>query len=395
MQPTWLLVFVCGAFTAAPRAFADEPQTGPGTQAPVTPEEIAKLKRQIQQDTRSSLELSFDTHSETGDLNNRLDLRRYGARLNVRVRRATMRLSAARTSYATIDDLLDETGTNVTLGLSGSLSPRIDGHVDVGVTHFTTDATTVNFRGSVSLKPTEKVRYSLTVERSSVEESLLSAAGMRPVTGPFAGELVGAVMENRVLASASYRLPAQFDVFGEAAAGTRVGSSVDSNFFKRAGGGVGYNAVARGEDQPLSLFRLSASLYYFGFADDRFGFGGASLLDRRYEPVSLARLGSDGLPTDPSGRSPGVGGYFSPSRFVSRLAHVDVRGRPRPSFEYRLEVFAGSQTYTGFDTRGAKGVRANVVLHGGDRVSLPVTFVWDDVGPFRQRTLFVKLLARF
>ncbi len=387
-----VLVLSLGAFLVAPQAWTGEPS--PAQKTP-TPEEVAKLKRQIQQESRSSVELTFDSHSENGDLNNRLDYRRYGALLNVKRRQATLQLGASRVYYKTIDGLLDETGTNVGVGVSRPLTPRLDGRIHVGATHFTTDVTTVDFSASVTLQPTEKGRYTFALERSNVEESVLSAAGVRPVTGPFGGELVGAVMETRAAAHGSYRLPKQFDVFAEGAVGNRAGKNVDSNFFKRAGGGVGWNAVARAEDQPLSLFRLSGTLYYFGYADDRFGFGGASLLDRRYEPVPLSRLGSDGLPTEPSRRAAGVGGYFSPQRFVSRLAHVEVRGRPSPEVEYRLEVFAGTQTYTGFETRGAKGVAARVVLHGGDRVSLPVSFVWDDVGPFRQNTLTARLLVRF
>ena len=48
----------------------------------VTPEEIERLKRQITEDTRSSVEVLGEGHYESGDLNERLYFFRVGAGLN-------------------------------------------------------------------------------------------------------------------------------------------------------------------------------------------------------------------------------------------------------------------------------------------------------------------------
>jgi len=203
------------------------------------------------------------------------------------------------------------------------------------------------------------------------------------------------VMENRLEAGASYRLPARFDLYGEAAVGTRTGSNVESNGFRRAGGGLGYNAVARAEDQAVSLVRLSASVYYFGYDKDLFGYGGASLLDAAYRPVPVAQLGSDGLPTLAAAGVPGVGGYFSPQRFLSALGRIDLRGRPSPRFDYTVALFLGRQTYTGIEPRLAAGASAEAALRANERFSVPVSWTWDNVGPYHQQTLQARLRARF
>src|SRR5438552_5628685 len=64
---------------------AAQAQENPGVQRPVTQQEIDRLKRQIDQDTRSSVEAIMDYHTESGDLNNRLDFFRYGGRLNLKL----------------------------------------------------------------------------------------------------------------------------------------------------------------------------------------------------------------------------------------------------------------------------------------------------------------------
>jgi hypothetical protein len=368
---------------------------GLAQQQPVTPGEIEQLKRQIEAEKSSNVEVFSEYHTRSGDINSQLDFFRYGVRLNVRIGDAHLLASGSRTSYRTTDDILTATGTNVSLGLLKPLSENAETRIEVGLTQFSTSATTVTGLGSLTLKPSEKLRYSITLARSNVEESLLSAAGIRPVVGPFGGSLVGLVLENRLTASGSYRLPSHFDVFGEAGIGNREGDEVASNAFRRAGGGVGYNAVARGEEESVSLVRVSASAYYFGFDKDLFGFGGASLLDERGLRVPLNDLGSDGFPTVPTGGPPGVGGYFSPASFVSGVGRLDVRGRPDASFDYKVAGFLGVQTYTGSSSRPVVGVSGEFALRLGTRLSLPVSLSWDNVGPFHQFSVTARLSSQF
>src|SRR6185503_9778090 len=162
---------------------------------------------------------------------------------------------------------------------------------------------------------------------------------------------------------------------------------VPRNVFGKAGGGIGYVAVARIEDRTLNLLRVSLAVDYFGFENDRLGYGGASMLDRNYRPVPPEALGSDGISPVPTEGNPGVGGYFSPHRFLSRGFRVEARGRPNAKIDYSASVFLGRQSFTGVSSRRALGAAANVRLRLSDILSLPVAYAWDDVGPFAQQSL--------
>src|SRR5215472_1049480 len=80
-------------------------QDSSGTQRPVTQQEIDRLKRQIDEDTRTSAEGIIAYHSESGDLNNRLDFVRYGGRLNFKPGSSTaFQLTGTRTNYFPVND---------------------------------------------------------------------------------------------------------------------------------------------------------------------------------------------------------------------------------------------------------------------------------------------------
>lgn len=362
---------------------------------PVSPREIDELRKKIEAETRSTLEFVAGAYDESGDLNNRLGIFRYGARLELKLRSGpTASMVAARSEYATPENLLEAHGTRVALGFRSAASEKVARRIEVGLTRFSTASTTVDGLASASLRPVTAARVSLDVSRSTVEESLLSAAGVRPPLGPFAGVLVGRVMENRAGLSGDWRLPHRLDLFGEGSIGNRQGPNVASNFFKRGLSGVGFNAITADEKDKLGFLRASASIFYFGFADDRLGYGGASLLDRAYEPVPVDRLGSDRIPPEASDLGPAVGGYFSPRRFVSATGRIDARGRLAPSVDYSAYLFLGRQSYTGASPRLAAGVWGQLVLRLGERLSAPLTVSWEDFGPFTRYHAFASLAVR-
>jgi hypothetical protein len=367
-----------------------------GAQAdkPVSPREIDELRKKIEAETRSTLEVLLGAYRENGDLNNRLDLLRYGARLELKLRSGrTASIVAMRSEYATPEKLLQAQGTRVAVGLRSAPAEKVGRQVEVGLTRFSTGSTTVEGLASAAVRPVAAARLSLDASRTSVEESLLSATGVRPLLGPFAGALVGRVMENRAGLSGDWRLPHRLDLFGEGSIGNRQGPNVPSNFFKRALGGVGFNAITADEKRRLSFLRASASVFYFGFSDDRLGYGGASLLDRAYEPVPVDRLGSDRIPPVASDLGPAVGGYFSPRRFVSATGRIDARGRLAPSVDYNAYVFLGRQSYTGVEPRLAAGARGQLVLRLGGRLSAPLTVAWEDFGPFTRYHALASLMV--
>jgi len=375
---------------------SENTEAGTGMHRPVSTKEIEDLKRQISDETQSNVELLSEFHTESGDLNNRLDFWRFGARLNYKASSGTLfYFGGIHTPYRTRDSVMEAWGTNFTAGIKGKLSESVSTQVEVGGTRFNTDTTTINALGSLNFRTSEKSGFYVTASRSNVEESMLSAVGFRPVSGPFAGELVGRVMDNRVVIGGQTRLIGNLDLFGEGGIGNREGSNVDSNFFKLASGGVGYNIFAASEDEPVSLFRVSYSANYFGFEEDRLGFGGSSLLTRAGRPIAPALLGSDGISPAPGAAQAGIGGYFSPERYLSNVIRLDLQGRPNQGVRYRLSGFVGGQNYTGSATRQVSGFSANLTFRLNDTFSLPLGYLVDNFGPFTQQSAFVRLAVKF
>ena len=369
----------------------------PSIHRQVTPEEIERLKRQISEDTRSSIEAFGEYHYESGDLNERLYFFRVGAGLNYKWRPSTrFYVNLVETRYLTQDADYNGWGTNLTFGLASALTDSVRIQAELGATYFSSMGTAnVNGLASVSYSPIDPLTLYVTASRTYVEESLLSATGLRPRTGPFAHDLVGQVMETKGVAGATFKLPLGFDVSAEGGGGVRDGHHVGVNPFGQARGIAGYNVISGPAEKPVSYLRLSYQLNYFGFADDRSGFGGASMLTADGQhTIRPEFLGSDGISPHPTANNPGVGGYFSPSYFVSNLLRVDLAGRLIEPLTYRVSVFGGIQNYTDTATQGAFGfsVLADYALN--DRVSIPASIVFDNLGPFNQLTLMVRLVIK-
>src|SRR5262245_13332977 len=83
-------------------AWGQSTEPNPGLDRPVTTQELDQLKRKIADDTRSNIEGIFEYHTETGDLNSRLDFYRLGARLNLKLTPATLlQVRGTHTPYST------------------------------------------------------------------------------------------------------------------------------------------------------------------------------------------------------------------------------------------------------------------------------------------------------
>src|SRR5215471_406078 len=366
-----------------------------GMNKPVTSQEVQRLQQEISDSSSSTVEGIFQYHAESGDLNNRLDFFRYGAQFNYVSKPGTVfYLRGTGTSYLTLDSVLTEQGFNGTGGIRASLSDAVDFQAEAGGTHFTTDSSTFNALGTIRYKTSGGSRFYATFSRSNVEESMLSAAGIRPSVGPFAGELVGQVMDNRGVAGGLFKLTQKLDVSAEGGGGARTGQNVETNGFRTASAGAGYNLIANSDESSLNLLRVTYALDYFGFDQDLLGFGGVSLTDSRGRPIPIPLLGSDRISPVASPGHPGVGGYFSPESFVSNIGRLELRGQPHPNVHYDISGFLGAQNYTGSQTRLANGFVGSVTLRLNDRFSVPITYVYDNFGPYIQHSLFARLAIK-
>lgn len=379
------------------RSLGQSSTDDPSINRPVSQAELDKLKLEIEDDSQSSLEAIGVYHNESGDLNNRLDFWRYGGRLNFRLSSAaSVFVSGTRTQYMTLASIFSGAGTNFSAGYKGQISERTQLQLEGGATHFNTASTTINALAGLNFKPSDQTTIYLTGTRSNVEESLLSATGLRPVVGPFAGHLVGLVMDNRVTGGISQKLPHSFDAFAEGGFGNRTGSSIESNFFRDARAGLGYDVVTNSADENgVTLVRASYQLNYFGFDKNLFGYGGASLLTAGGRPIAPAALGGDNISPSGTFAQGAVGGYFSPQYFVSHVGRFDLQGNTDSGLRYSISAFAGSQSYTGSDARAVGGVSATVEVPFGEKLSLPITYARDNFGPFTQQYVLGRLVIKF
>lgn len=354
---------------------------------PVTSREIEQLRRELSRETRTSVEGIFEYHTETGDINNRLDYLRYGAGVNYRINpSAKFHFRGAFTEYTPLGDLREH-GGNATVGLSTTLSEAAVVRAEVGATRFSTDASTVNAMGSFEYAPSANGSFFFRASRTNVEETLVSTTGVRPQQGPRSQELIGLVMDNRVAAGGRAVLLDRWDVFVEGGVGTRTGRNIESNPLRRATGGLGYSLIASPPEETVSLLRASYAVDYFGFSKDLFGFEGVSR-------TGGLMPGSDSGPVTWAPGRRGTGGYFSPARFISHTGRIEAKGQASRWFEYSLSGFAGAQEYTGTRQGAVYGATGTGVFHLNDRFSLPVSYLYDNIGPFRQQTLLVRLVAR-
>jgi hypothetical protein len=190
------------------------------------------------------------------------------------------------------------------------------------------------------------------------------------------------------------KLPYKFDAMAEGGVGVRDGSHVSANFFGLARGGVGYEVISGANDKPLSFLRVSYQLNYFGFEDDRSGFGGASMLTPDGHTIQPSLLGSDGISPNPSPGNPGVGGYFSPQYYLANTFRADLVGRVVEALRYRVSAFLGAQNYTDSSLEAIVGFSVLVDYALSDRFSIPVSLAFDNVGPYNQLALSVKLVIK-
>ena len=130
-----VLVFVCGGFPGI--SSGQSRDTNAGVNQRVSAQEIDRLRQTILDETRSNVEAIFQHHTETGDRNNLLYYHRFGARLNLRLgNNSSFYVTALRTPYSTMDQTLEETGTNATLGFKVDLLEGLSTRIEAGGTRF-------------------------------------------------------------------------------------------------------------------------------------------------------------------------------------------------------------------------------------------------------------------
>ena len=215
-----------------------------------------------------------------------------------------------------------------------------------------------------------------------------------PVEGPFAGDRVGAVTDNRATVGLSWQLPAQFDVVGEALWARARAATSGRTLSDARGAGPHGTPWPAAPESPVSLLRLGVWLEYFAFADDRLGYGGASLIDSRGQPVPPDALGSDGISPDPRPTNPGVGGYFSPHRSSDALGEWTC-GVAQRVVSTTASRRSSARSPTRAPTGGSRRRRGEPDPQSGRSGLRSAGLPWDDYGPFTQYLFQARLVLLF
>src|SRR5512143_3902350 len=156
MRTLVVALLLVASGTAAARA--QTKPSGPEKQAPkpVTSDEIERLRQEIERESRSSLELLFDGHTENGGLNDKLSYLRFGARLDLKRGSATtFHLTALRTPYTTGDSVVQESATGLALGASRRAPGGVGYDWEIGALYFSDKTWNGNGRVKVEIRPSE------------------------------------------------------------------------------------------------------------------------------------------------------------------------------------------------------------------------------------------------
>jgi len=281
----------------------------------------------------------------------------------------------------------EEQSYHYEVGIEGRPTEKVDFDSKIGYLKFGNTGGMMTGKISGDYFVNDKLKLKAGFERYNLERSLLSSVGVIPEVGPFAGNVVGQVADNKFNVGYVYRFPKFIFNYGEFNIGSIKGENTPSNQYQEAVLGVGKVWFSRPKGHLLDLVMTEITGYYAGYDDNRLGYGGASL---NYFPI-----GSDGMSTEPFGRNPGVGGYFSPEHVFSETAGFQLRGTLRKiNTNYHLWSYAGMQNvaYNGSDF--IWGSKLALVYNEEGRLGLKAIYGYEDYNQARRQNFALNLIIR-
>jgi tetratricopeptide (TPR) repeat protein len=179
-------------------------------------------------------------------------------------------------------------------GVSTPLGDRFHLDADLDLRWFDLSGTEVTGRVELRYAPLDRLKLRFGADRDLVYDSRLSAAGEE-----IGGVLYGPVLQNELYLGISGRPGRAWDLWLRAAAGPSQGTNVVDNDRQTVFAGFG-RSIRRG-----SLWLKPGFLFAW------------MSYDKNLSGFPPADLGGDGI------TSPGVGGYFSPYRFMNNMVRLD------------------------------------------------------------------------
>jgi len=272
------------------------------------------------------------------------------------------------------------------IGFEGRPFKRLATNNEIGVKYFNTDDALIEAKSLWDIHINDAVKLHFGYERFNVEETLLSAAGIKPDSGPFAGTLVGQAVNNKFkLIGYTLRLPYDWFSYGSYSLGTITGVNIADNSYSEGVLGVGKVLYTRPESRLVDLIMPEYTFYYAGYDKNMLGFGGVSL---NSNPV-----GSDGISPY---ASPFVGGYFSPEYLISNQLALHLRGAiDEINTKYYLIGFAGLQNVAHESMDMTWGAKIKLVYNEEGPLGLAIMYALEDYNVIMKHYIMAQILTRW
>ncbi len=257
---------------------------------------------------------------------------------------------------------------------------------EFGLKFFNTGDGLIEAKSLWDIHVNDTVKLHFGYERFNIEETLLSTAGIKPATGPFAGMLVGQAVNNKFkLFGYTLRFPYDWFSYGSYSLGNISGINIADNSYSEGVIGLGKVLYTRPEGRLLDLIMPEYTFYYTGYDKNLLGFGGASL---NSNPV-----GSSGISPF---TSPLVGGYFSPEYLISNQIALHLRGTIKKlNTKYYLIGFTGLQNVANNSMDITWGARIKLTYNEEGPFGLAISYGIQDYDVIMKHYIMAQVLTRW
>lgn len=351
-------------------------------------EKAKKLYGTVQTLQRVTSQPEYNSYQQSGDENNKLQYNKYNIELSkYTAHNLKPKADFSIVPYRTSNKAAKRNAYKYSIGMEGRPVPKYAFDSEVGIIHFNDAGNMLTGKFLNEYYFNDKFKVNLGFQRENLERSMLSSAGVIPETGPFAGDLVGQIADNRVKAGYVYKMPKYFFNYGSYDLGFAKGDHVPTNIYHEGVLGLGKVIYTRPKGHLLDLAMTEVTGYYGHYKDNRLGFGGASL--------TADPIGSDGMSPYASGRNPGLGGYFSPKYVFSEKVALHLRGSLNIlRLSYNLYNYAGMQNIAYNNSDFIWGSRAVLAYNEEGAYGLRLLYGYEDYNQAKRHNFAVNLIIR-
>ncbi len=356
-------------------------------------QQLEQARQQQAQLQRPAVQSVYTGHTEAGTVDEKLKFNRVSNQVTLYLSADTaLNLTYEPTFYESGGDIESETRNLFGAGFTRQWTDRLRTSVWAGVADYSNGGGNPLFTNiSLALRPNDAWQPTLRFDRYGVEESVLSASGLRPVVGVFANQLVGRVIRNEWTLQNVFRLPHQWVAQLNTAIGFDNGEQIEDNSFYKVEYQLGRSFLQRLTPTGSSRWYGNLEGKYWHFEDDRLNNGGAFLV---VKPFGLP-LGIDGVSPIPSATNPGTGGYFSPDHYWFNALRLGNRGQVwNQRLTYDLSAFLGYQDISRLGGSFARGVQLLGELLVTPTVSTLFGVNYNNAQQFEQVTFYLGLRKR-